>query len=202
MPEHKAEKLAAASASPPTMPRQGWDEWLVYLMRGLFALALAFFSFFWPTQTIGLFTKLLGIYFIAEGVINSIVVIKRKGSVAFMAPFIVGILIGLVLLFLSAASARVFMIVVGIWAIIQGTGTLVAIWNSRTTIGNQRHGTIVGLLMLVVGLAFVIWPTTGIVAMSWLIAFGSLIVGLVLVFMGSRLWNLKKLAAKSRPDGG
>lgn len=168
-----------------------WDVWLVFLLRGLFALALAFCAFFWPTQTIGLFTKLLGVYFIVDGLVNAYGAFKGGVKAPYLAPAVFSFIIGLVFLLWSGFTNKLFLVIVGIWAIVQGVGMLIAVWNSRSDDENRGHMASVGLLVLFAGVVFAFWPNSGIVAISWLIGTGSLIVGIVLLVLAAQLWKLK-----------
>ena len=48
------------------------DIWWAILLRGLLALGLAVCAFVWPEKTLGLFVKLLGAYFLIDGVIAAV----------------------------------------------------------------------------------------------------------------------------------
>ena len=48
------------------------DIWWAILLRGLLALGLAISAFVWPEKTLGIFVKLLGGYFLIDGVIGAV----------------------------------------------------------------------------------------------------------------------------------
>jgi LPXTG-motif cell wall-anchored protein len=47
------------------------------------------------------------------------------------------------------------------------------------------------LVLAAVGLVFVLWPETGVVAVSWLIAAGAALIGGLLIFLAIKLRRLR-----------
>lgn len=171
--------------------------WWAFLLRGILALALAFCAIFWPQQTIGILTKLLGVYFLIDGVTGLIAAVRSGDKIHSFMPVVVSLAGGLALLFWTAISAKVFLVIVGIWAALQGLGILHSFWQMDRGDDNRGLVAIIGLIVTAVGIAFVVWPETGIVAISWLIAVGAAIVGGLLIYLATRLRTFQqKLAGK------
>ena len=51
---------------------------------------------------------------------------------------------------------------------------------------------IVGAVLAVMGLILIVWPSTGVVAISWLIAVVALLLGCLLIFVATRLRHVSK----------
>ena len=59
--------------------------------------------------------------------------------------------------------------------------------------------TTMGGAVAVVGLILLIWPGTGVVAISWIIALAALTLAALLIFLALRLKRLKKRVDKLAP---
>lgn len=168
------------------------DLWWAFMLRGLLALALAACALFWPQKTTGLMIKLLGAYFIIDGLAGAVGAYRAESKGSHLMQVVVSLAVGLVLLCWTGVSAKLFLIVVGIWALLQGAGMVL----SSRQLGpeEEQRGLMgaIGGVMAVIGLVLIFWPNTGVVAISWLIALCSLVVGGLLVYLATRLKRVRK----------
>jgi uncharacterized membrane protein HdeD (DUF308 family) len=59
-------------------------------------------------------------------------------------------------------------------------------------VGSDRSVmTMIGVGAAVIGLVLIIWPGTGVVAISWVIALAALLLAALLIFLAQRLKRLK-----------
>ena len=167
------------------------DIWWAFMLRGVLALGLAVCALFWPEKTIGLLIKLLGAYFLIDGLAGAIGAIRAEDKRSHLMPAIVSLAAGLVLLFWTGVSAKLFLIVVGIWVLLQGAGMCLS--SRRLEPEEEQRGLmgIIGTVMAVIGLVLIFWPNTGVVAVSWLLALGALIVGGLLIYLATRLKRVR-----------
>ena len=168
------------------------DIWWAILLRGLLALGLAVCAFGWPEKTLGLMVKLLGAYFLIDGVIGAISVYRGSEKASPLMQAIVSLAIGLVLLLWTGISAKLFLILVGIWLALQGVGLFMAAMKMDVEDEGRGLTMAIGGVMAVVGLVFVFWPDTGVVAISWLIGIGTLLIGCLLVYLATRVKRLRR----------
>ena len=168
------------------------DIWWAFMLRGLLALGLAACALFWPEKTMGLMVKLLGAYFIIDGLAGAIGAFRAESKGSHVMQAVVSLAVGLVLLFWTGVSAKLFLIVVGIWALLQGAGMYLS--SRKLEPKEEERGLmgIIGVVMAVIGLVLIFWPNTGIVAISWLLALGLLVVGGLLVYLATRLRRVRK----------
>lgn len=166
--------------------------WWTFMLRGLLALSLSACALFWPQKTMGLLIKLLGAYFIIDGLTSAISAFRTESKGVQLMQVVVSLAVGLVLLFWTGVSAKLFLIVVGIWALLQGVGMYLS--SRRLESEEEQRGLmgIIGAVMAVIGLVLIFWPNTGVVAISWLIALGTLIIGGLLVYLATRLKRVRK----------
>lgn len=161
--------------------------WWGFLLRGIVAVALAVCALFWPQQTIEVLTKLLGVYFLVDGVLSLFSAWRNGDYGAALLPAVVSLAAGLVLIFWTDASTKIFLLIVGLWAASQAIGLLTTAWQMDRADENRSLVAVAGLVVLVVGIVFVIWPETGVVSVSWLIGITALVIGGVFVFLATRL---------------
>jgi uncharacterized membrane protein HdeD (DUF308 family) len=171
------------------------DVWWTILSRGVLALGLAVCAFVWPEQTLEILIKLLGAYFLVDGAISAFGAYRGGDRGASLMQAVVGVAIGLVLLLWTDVSAKLFMIFVGIWLVLQGIGLFLSSRNIDAAEGERGLTGIIGGIMAVIGLVFVFWTDTGVVAISWLIGIGALIIGCLLIFLATRVKRLRTRVA-------
>ena len=171
------------------------DIWWTILSRGVLALGLALCAFVWPEQTLGILIKLLGAYFLIDGVIGAIGAFRSGDRGAQLMQAVVSVAIGLILLLWTDVSAKLFLIFVGIWLVLQGIGLFLSSRKIDPVEGERGLMGIVGGIMALIGLVFVFWTDTGVVAISWLIGIGAFVIGGLLIFLATRVRRLRTRVA-------
>ncbi|MCP4885667.1 MAG: LPXTG cell wall anchor domain-containing protein [Planctomycetaceae bacterium] len=165
--------------------------WWAILLRGLLALALALCAFVWPEKTVGMMVKLLGGYLLIDGVIGAIGAYRSGEKSSHLFQAIASLAIGLILLLWSGVSAKLFLVLVGVWLALQGAGLFWSAFKTNDEDGARGLTLSIGGVMTVIGLTFVFWPKTGVVTISWLIGIGALLIGGLLVFLATRVKRLQ-----------
>ncbi|MEM8679075.1 MAG: DUF308 domain-containing protein [Planctomycetota bacterium] len=169
--------------------------WWTILLRGLLALALAACALIWPNRTIDLLVMLLGAYFVFDGVTGAIGVYRSEANGVHFLPAVMSLALGLVLLLWSDVSAKVFLILIGVWLVIQGIGLFFSGRRIKSETGEGSIAMAVAVLMVVVGCVFVFWTNTGITAVSWLLGLGALAIGAGMIYLALRLRKLQQRIA-------
>lgn len=165
--------------------------WWAILLRGILALALAVCAFVWPEKTLGIFIMILGAYFLIDGVIG-VVSAYRSGEKSVAAiQAVISLVLGLILLFWPGISGRVFLILVGIWLILQGFSLLLSAFRMESTDEQRGLVMVIGIVMAVIGAVFAFWTETGVVTISWLIGLGATAIGALLIYLAMRVKSLK-----------
>jgi uncharacterized membrane protein HdeD (DUF308 family) len=109
----------------------------------------------------------------------------------YLLQAVVSLVVGGVLLFLPSASARTLLMVFGGWALFTGVSHILAA--RRANVEDTGRGlTTMGGALAVAGVVLLIWPGTGVVAISWIIALAALLLAALLIFLALRLKRLKK----------
>ena len=166
------------------------DIWWWFMIRGVLALGLAVVALFWPQMTVGVLVKLLGAYCVFDGLIGAIAAFRSGGKIGFPGFAIVSFVVGAILLLWTGMSVRFFLTLAGAWAVLQGAGIFVSNRSDDSDPESRKLSGIVGAVLSVLGLILIVWPITGVVAISWLIAVVALILGCVLLFVATRMRRL------------
>ena len=181
----------AAAAAKESVDAKLGDIWWAILLRGVLAVALAVCAFVWPQKTLDIFVKLLGAYFLFDGVLVAISAYRSGDKAAPVMQAVVSLALGLVLLLWTGISAKVFLILVGIWLILQGVSLFMAAFRMDKADEHRSLAMIIGGVMAVIGVVFVFWTNTGIVAISWLVGLGAAVIGGLLIYLATRVKRLQ-----------
>lgn len=157
--------------------------WWTFLLRGLLAGLVGIAALFWPTSSISLLLRLVGLLLVLDGGLT-LLGFGRRGLIGGMG--LGAVLIGLVLLIWPEGAARLAFFLLGAWALIMGIGSMMAMSQmherdpDRATVRNS------GIVALVIGLVLMFWPGSGLVALGWAIAFSALAIAVVMLFLAVR----------------
>jgi uncharacterized membrane protein HdeD (DUF308 family) len=177
MSERRERAVDAAVAARQRVDAKLGDIWWAILLRGLLAIGLAVCAFAWPERTLGIFVKLLGAYFLIDGVIGAIGAYRSGDRASPLMQTIVSLAIGIVLLLWTGISAKLFLILVGLWLALQGISLFLAAYRTAPAEGERGLTMAIGAVLVLIGAVFVFWTDTGVVAISWLIGIGALVIG-------------------------
>ena len=175
------------------------DIWWAFMLRGVFAGVLGICALIWPTLSFTILTRLVGLYLLADGLPGLLGALRASASGTYLLQAIVSLVAGGVLLFLPSASARTLLMVFGGWALFTGVSHILAARRANVEDTDRGLMTTMGGAMAGVGLVLLIWPGTGVVAISWIIALVALLFAALLIFLALRLKRLKKRVDQLAP---
>lgn len=165
--------------------------WWALALRGVFALLFGILALALPGITAETLILLFGIFAIADGILAIVAAVRaaerheRWG--AMVIEGIVGILAGLVAIFIPLAAALALVLVVGAWAFVTGTLELVAAVKLRRAIANEWLLVIDGVLSIMLGFFMLAFPGAGLLALVWMIGIYALLFGIALIALAVRL---------------
>jgi len=192
MMSDKSERVAEATAvAKRRVDAKLGEIWWAILLRGALALGLAVCAFVWPEKTLGIFVKLLGVYFLIDGIIGAVGAYRSGDKASPLLQAIVSLALGLALLLWTSISGKLFLILVGIWLLLQGISLLLAAFRMDSADEQRGLAMVIGGVMAVIGVVFVFWTDTGIVAISWLIGIGAAAIGLLLIYLATRVKRIR-----------
>ena len=175
------------------------DIWWAFMLRGVFAAVLGTFALIWPTPTLTILTRMIGLYCLADGLSGLVGALWASDRGNYLLQAVVSLVVGGFLLFWPSTSVRTLLRVFGGWALFTGVSNILAA--RRANVEDTARGlmTTMGGAVAVVGLILLIWPGTGVVAISWIIALSALLLAALLIFLALRLKRLKKRVDKLAP---
>jgi uncharacterized membrane protein HdeD (DUF308 family) len=184
-------RAQSGPTSPLALLRALAENWWLLLLRGIAAIAFGILAFIWPNLTLLMLTFLWGVYAIADGVFALGTAVSGKGGE--IAPRwwltligIAGILAGLVTFVWTGITAQVLLVFIASWAIVTG---VLEIWGAiqlRKEIEVEWMLALTGLLSVALGVALFARPSTGALAVVWLIGSFAILVGCIYISLA--LW--------------
>jgi len=183
---------AAATGARDRVSNRLGEIWWAFLVRGLLALALGIGALFWPKATLTLLVQLVAIFVLLDGVAAIYSAFRSRDLGAYLLPGLVSLVVGAVLLFMPGVTVRLLFIILGAWALFQGVSLLLAARKLEATDPNRGLVITMGVIAAIVGAVLILWPGTGAVAISWVIAALAFLVGALMIFLGLRLRRVEQ----------
>ena len=172
--------------------------WWTLVLRGLAALLFGILAYVWPDITFTALVLLFGAYALWDGVFALIGAFRTQGERRWILLLegLVSIAAGLVTFFWPGAATLAILTIIAAWAIVTGVFEIIAAIRLRKEIEGEWFLFLSGLLSLFFGIALVIWPVAGLVAVTWMIGAYAIVFGILLIVLGVRLrnWRDKRLA--------
>ena len=144
--------------------------WWMFMLRGILAALLGFVALFWPTASLGLFLRVIGLFLLADAITSLVALLRGGDRGSGLIHIIISLGTGAALLFLPGTSARAAFTLLGIWALVTGLGYL---WSTRQMDAQDSERSAartLGGVTSLGGLALILWPGTGVVALAWAVA--------------------------------
>jgi uncharacterized membrane protein HdeD (DUF308 family) len=167
------------------------EMWWSFMVRGVLAAALGLCALIWPSASLAILLRLVGIYCLLDGVTGLIGALRASERGAHLLQAILGLVVGVLLLFWPEGSVRTLLVIFGIWALLTGVSQIWAARQQEVEGGERRAMTTIGWVAVVVGLILIVWPGTGVVTIAWLIGIVALLLGVSLIWLALRLKRLQ-----------
>jgi uncharacterized membrane protein HdeD (DUF308 family) len=167
------------------------DMWWAFMVRGVLAAVLGLFALIWPSVSLAILIVLVGLYCLADGVAGLVGALRTSERGANLLQPLVAIAVGALLLVWPGASVRTLLVVFGAFALFTGISQIVAARRANVAADERSLMTTAGGVAAAVGLILIVWPGTGVVAISWVIAIAALLLAALLIFLALRLKRLQ-----------
>jgi uncharacterized membrane protein HdeD (DUF308 family) len=176
--------------------------WWLVVLRGVAAVIFGVLALVWPDITLFVLVIMFGAYAFVDGLftLGTAFFGDRRGRRGWLiVEGIAGIVIGLITFFWPSATALALLWLIAAWALITGVLEIAAAIRLRKEIRGEWLLALAGVLSVVVGILLVIWPTTGALAVVFLIGIYAVAFGVALVFLGFHLRTLRGTRAPAAP---
>lgn len=179
--------------------------WWMVLLRGVLIALFGIIALVSPRIALLTLVFLFGFYAILDGVVAVVMGVRaRKSAAHWVWPVVQGVLsviAGIVALVWPGVTALALLFVVAFWAIVMGVAEIAEAFTARRAGAHAWGWTLVaGIVNILFGLALLVWPATGILALVWLVGLFALIGGVILVGWAFRIRAIAKGASGSRPS--
>jgi uncharacterized membrane protein HdeD (DUF308 family) len=168
--------------------------WWLFLIRGLFGLALGVYALLFPGATLAVAVLLIGAYLIVDGVIACAKAIQIMRSDAHwwivLLEGILGIAVGLAIFTWPALSVLSLAYLVGYWAVFSGIASIVAALRLRNHLPNEWLYLFFGVISVVFGLFVLVAPAAGLVYIVLSICVYGFIMGFTMLALAFRARSL------------
>ena len=179
----------AASAGWNPIAREIIDRWWLLALRGVASSLLGIAAFVVPGITLLVLVILFGAYLLIDGVL-AIVAGAMGRSWLLVLEGAAGVIAGLLTLVWPGITAVVLLILTAAWAIVTGVAELVAAYRLRRIVRNEWLLILLGVASIMFGIALVIRPGAGLLALVYLIGAYCLLFGVLLVALALRLRSI------------
>ena len=202
MDERREQLRSLAQGAAAQLSKKLGDLWRFFMLRGVLAGILGIFALFWPSASLAILITLVGLFILADGVIGLVGVLRNSAEVENMLQPVVSVVIGPVLMFWPAASVRLLLIILGVWALVFGLSQIREARLIPEESGERGSTVTVGGITAVIGFIIMLWPGTGTVAISWVIAIAALLAAALLIFVALRMKRLNDRVNAARAKRG
>ena len=167
--------------------------WWVLALRGLFAIIFGILVIVWPGLALSSLILLVGAYFFVDGVFSIVSSVRDWSSNSHawvgLVEGVLGILAGIATFIWPGMTAILLLYFMAFWAVLTGIMEIVAAWRLRQEIEGEIWLVLAGLLSLVFGIALIIFPGTGALAVLGIISGYSILFGISLILLAFRMRN-------------
>ncbi|HRF09589.1 MAG TPA: HdeD family acid-resistance protein [Xanthobacteraceae bacterium] len=171
------------------------ENWWLFLLRGLAAIAFGVVAVLWPKITVLSLILVYGAFALTDGVFALVAAIAGNTARAprwWLALIgLAGIAIGVMTFVWPIITALVLLAFIAAWAIATGVLQIIGAIQLRKEIDNEWMLILSGVLSVLFGLALIVAPGAGALALIWVIAFYAILFGVMQCAFAFRLRRLK-----------
>ena len=182
---------AMAAAPGDALIRRLGNAWGWILLRGAASIAFGALAFVWPGITVVVLVVLWGAWAFVDGIAALVTAWQARDQGKPVWPLVVigvlGVGAGLVTLLAPAIAGAALLAFIAVWAIVTGVFQVVHAIRVRKSIDNEWMLILSGVLSILVGAFILLYPVSGALAIVWVIAAWSIVVGVMLVSAAFRL---------------
>jgi uncharacterized membrane protein HdeD (DUF308 family) len=181
--------------------------WWALVLRGFFDVLFGITAFVWPGITLAVLVLLYGAFALVDGsfAIAAVLVGRTRGmpSWALLVEGLAGIAVGAITFFWPGITQLALLFLIAAWAVVTGVFEIVAAVRLRKEIRGEWLLALSGVLSVAVGVALVVNPGAGLLAISWMIGTYAIIFGVLFIVLGFRLrsWLRRESFIAITPSG-
>jgi len=174
--------------------------WWVVALRGVIAILFGGLVFFWPGLAWLVVVISFAVFALVDGTFALVSAFTGRGQAprwALLIEGLVGISAGVLTLLWPGITELALLFFIAYWAIATGVFEVIAAIRLRREIEGEWALALGGILSVLFGVALVIMPGPGALAVAWLIGAYSLAFGVLMLVLAFRLRELARLYPRS-----
>jgi uncharacterized membrane protein HdeD (DUF308 family) len=168
------------------------------LCRGIAAVLFGVIALVWPKMTLSVLVFLFGLFAVISGITAVVAALRNReedGWGFLLAEGILGILAGVVALVWPGATALAFLYLLAAWAILTGVLEIIAPLAFPMSGGRAALSALAGVISIVFGILIAAQPSSGLLAVVWLIGIYAILYGLTYIVTYFQTRELKESVA-------
>ena len=163
-------------------------------MRGLIAVLFGILTFIYPGISLTALVYLFGAYALVDGLFTIISAFNAPKGYrhwwVLLLGGVLGTIAGVLSFILPGITALVLLYLIAAWAIVTGIFEIAAAIRLRKEITGEWLLALGGVLSVLFGILLIAFPSTGALAVLWLIGAYAIVFGVLLIVLGFRLRKL------------
>jgi uncharacterized membrane protein HdeD (DUF308 family) len=164
--------------------------WWMLLLRGIAAIIFGGLALAWPGITLVTLILFYGAFVLVDGVLAIVAAITGGAPAPRCWLAIVGLLgiaAGLLTFLMPGVTAIVLLYFIAGWAIATGAFQIIGAIRLRKEIDNEWLLILCGIISVLFGVAMMLSPGAGALALIWVIGSYAIVIGVLLVVLSFRL---------------
>lgn len=163
-------------------------------VNGIIALIFGVLALFLPKETVMVVAKYFGLVLLIGGIVNLVIIFTNKKDASSQSGGIIqavaGIVLGIIIFLYTKESLAIFVVVIGIWALIFGVVQILIA--TRLSKGNKIRDMLIfnGILTTVFGVLLFFNPFKSAVILTFVAGVLALIIGIAMIYFAIRLKEL------------
>ncbi len=173
------------------LERMSRDWWIVGL-QGVAGIVFGILALAWPELTLLVLISLFAAYALVDGTLALTRGFRRSGDRGGpdwwrVCRGVVSIAAGIIAFTMPDITAYALLLVIASWAIVSGVIELVAAYQLRNAIRGEWLLALEGVVAVLFGIALIVSPSAGALAVVWLIGAFAISSGVLLLIIAFRL---------------
>lgn len=173
------------------MEEKKFKKWWVLAVNGLIALLLGILIISTPATTLIIIGKYFGLVILVGGLIllfTAFYNIKKEKSYGLiLVESVITIILGVLILIYTRKTLEIFVILIGIWAIIIGISQLAILIDKNYSVSGKYVFLFNGLLTVILGVFMLFNPFTMGQFFITLAGIGAMVFGILLIFFAFKI---------------
>jgi uncharacterized membrane protein HdeD (DUF308 family) len=172
-------------------------DWRALALRGLVALAFGMLTLIWPDLTLWALVLLFGAFVLVDGMFTLAAVIRKEPETRDARGWLIfegiaSIAAGVITFVWPDITALALLFVIAAWAFVLGALRLAVAIRLRHAIDDWWLPALSGALSIAFAVLLVITPGAGALAITWLIGWFAVFIGVLLLMLAFRVRKLQR----------